>query len=726
MREEEEAEHWEGDMSVECEKADRPLELGERVISLEGGISELKGYGESHREIELENKESQTLIEGKFSCKHCSKVFAKKKGVSQHIRDVHRDRFACDLCIKSFTKSINLSRHKREVHMLMKGQYECNFCNAFLKRKNDLLKHMQKCKGKNEDRVVKKKIKPRTEKCCCETCNRNFTRLGNLKRHIDKQHKISIRNRGFMLVTDVIGKYKGKSKEYICYSCQRPTRFFNKFSLERHIEKKHEGRRDRIQIGSNFFKLSKEELKGTINRHELCSVCLAKFTCVQDLQYHLKEMHGMNKIQCMKCNKSYGTKTGLNKHMYKVHRDNNTECHICGKVFQTNYNLTRHHKTHLLPRHLKGVENISRAQLLTRMKKNAEDISKKIQSEDNTGRPILWRELLKQNSSIINNKETLTEEEVIQILKDTNISDRKMIAILKKIKEKWGKGVVTPNMRHLLIKRKALMKRFFSYRYLTSKSEICFQSKTGVPIPRYVVYCTDIPGLIAWKKLLEDDFDNEYLNIIGLDDGKSILKICWNWSKSEVDEGKYKLMGPKRSIILACVSDVPETSHNIKVLWDLCGVDEIDYLLSEDLKLHNITLGKQTHSSKHPCSYCNGYYNAKIKRWVKGEALTLENLENDRQNWLMETHGDRNRLKEFNNVEHAAIVKFDKNTKILHKIPPPPLHVCLLGPTNTILQNLEKVYPKITSILDSLFLPRESYQGKTYEGNIITKESLSI
>ena len=47
MREEEVgAEHWKGDLSVEWEKADRPLELGERVISLEGGISELKGYWE--------------------------------------------------------------------------------------------------------------------------------------------------------------------------------------------------------------------------------------------------------------------------------------------------------------------------------------------------------------------------------------------------------------------------------------------------------------------------------------------------------------------------------------------------------------------------------------------------------------------------------------------------------------------------------------------------------
>ena len=92
----------------------------------------------------------------------------------------------------------------------------------------------------------------------------------------------------------------------------------------------------------------------------------------------------------------------------------------------------------------------------------------------------------------------------------------------------------------------------------------------------------------------------------------------------------------------------------------------------------------------------------------------------------METHGDRNKLKDFNNVEHAAVVKFDQNTKILHKIPPPPLHVCLLGPTNTIIQSLEKVYPNITLVLDSFFLPRESYQGKTYEGNIITQDSIFL
>ena len=72
-----------------------------------------------------------------------------------------------------------------------------------------------------------------------------------------------------------------------------------------------------------------------------------------------------------------------------------------------------------------------------------------------------------------------------------------------------------------------------------------------------------------------------------------------------------------------------------------------------------------------------------------GEPLTLKKLENDQQKWLIETDGDKSKLKDFNNLEHAAIVNFNENTKILHKIPPPTLHVCLLGPTNTIIQNLE-------------------------------------
>ena len=179
-------------------------------------------------------------------------------------------------------------------------------------------------------------------------------------------------------------------------------------------------------------------------------------------------------------------------------------------------------------------------------------------------------------------------------------------------------------------------------------------------------------------------------------------------------------MGPKRSIFLACVSDVPESSHNIGILFNLIGIHEIDFILSEDLKLHNITLGKQSHSSKHPCSYCNGYFNPKTRRWVKGDAITLKNLRSDRKRWLEETNGDRNRLQEFNNVEHGALVFFDENSKILVHIPPPQLYVCLLGPVNYIVGKLEKVCPSISKEIERLHVVRERNKEKLLKVCIIS------
>ena len=95
----------------------------------------------------------------------------------------------------------------------------------------------------------------------------------------------------------------------------------------------------------------------------------------------------------------------------------------------------------------------------------------------------------------------------------------------------------------------------------------------------------------------------------------------------------------------------------------------------------------------------------------------MKRLNSDRNRWLKETGGIRKKLQELNNVEHPPIVSFDENTKALIKIPPPLLHVCLLGPTNDIIHHLEKIYPDVTTILDNeLHLVREEYQGKTYEG----------
>ena len=434
--------------------------------------------------------------------------------------------------------------------------------------------------------------------------------------------------------------------------------------------------------------------------------------------------HGIDKYQCQKCNKSFKKKNSLNVHIYRVHKPGAYQCEVCKKVLKEKFTLMKHYNIHLnspQDRTKKPLQCLSRKQFLRRLRKEAEEINKRINNHTGEGRQLLWKELIKQNPDIINNKtEALTENEVIDLIKDANLSDRKMLIILQKIRQKWGRKSITPNIRTHLSRRKQIMNKFFSCRLLTAfgqhKTSSYFKSKNGTPLKRYVVFCHDVVGLIAWKALLEGEDNNEYMNIVGVDDGKSLLKICWNWSKKEKDEGKYRLMGPKNSLILACVSDVPETSHNIRILFNLVGIHEMNFILSEDLKLHNITLGKQSHTSKHPCSYCSGYFDLKLRRWIKGDPITLKSLSNDRRRWLEETDGDRSRLQEYNNVEHEALVSFDNDTKILLKIPPPPLHVCLLGPVNHIIQQMEKVFPAIKDRISKLRVVRERYQGKTYEG----------
>ena len=113
-----------------------------------------------------------------------------------------------------------------------------------------------------------------------------------------------------------------------------------------------------------------------------------------------------------------------------------------------------------------------------------------------------------------------------------------------------------------------------------------------------------MPGLLAFRKLVESPENPEDLfNVIGADDGKDVLKITSNWSSFKQDKGKHKLMSAKRSIILAAVFKVPETYHNLGVLFKLTSLNEIEYKLSQDLKLTSIVIGITNHSSKCPCPW---------------------------------------------------------------------------------------------------------------------------
>ena len=58
--------------------------------------------------------------------------------------------------------------------------------------------------------------------------------------------------------------------------------------------------------------------------------------------------------------------------------------------------------------------------------------------------------------------------------------------------------------------------------------------------------------------------------------------------------------------MLLCIEKIPETRENVKKAWDLLDIGPMngnDFLAS-DLKLYNLLVGIQGHSSSCPCPLC--------------------------------------------------------------------------------------------------------------------------
>ena len=213
---------------------------------------------------------------------------------------------------------------------------------------------------------------------------------------------------------------------------------------------------------------------------------------------------------------------------------------------------------------------------------------------------------------------------------------------------------------------------------------------------------------------------DDSINVVGLDDGKGMLKITLNWSKVVKYSGKNKLMGPKCGLILAIVANVPESYHNIKILMKLTNINEIEYILSQDLKLTNIIIGITSHTSKYPCPYGECYKDYKCNEWYKGRNRTISNLTSNQRRWCEApaNQNDMSLLKDYKNCENIPLIFCDNpDTPILYVIPPPPLHLILLGPVNHIINHLKLRYSEIVNILDSLHIQRSKYHGKNFEGN---------
>ena len=153
---------------------------------------------------------------------------------------------------------------------------------------------------------------------------------------------------------------------------------------------------------------------------------------------------------------------------------------------------------------------------------------------------------------------------------------------------------------------------------------------------------------------------------------------------------------------------------------DITKINEVEYALSVDLKLVNISIGICSHSSKYPCPYGECYKDSR-GNWIKGQDRTIRNIRENRSTWMRRSrnkNGNRTNLKNYMNCEFEPLINSDPEDPIIKTVPPPPLHTVLLGPVNHVMKELMKRSSKILKTLSNLHIQRSKYHGRSFEGKI--------
>ena len=90
-------------------------------------------------------------------------------------------------------------------------------------------------------------------------------------------------------------------------------------------------------------------------------------------------------------------------------------------------------------------------------------------------------------------------------------------------------------------------------------------------------------------------------------DGVSVFDMSLEKKPDGRLESRFKHSGVKKVMILAIIPDIQENYVNIKRIWLEAGLDKIrrNYTIAIDLKLCNVLLGLMSHSSTHPCCWCD-------------------------------------------------------------------------------------------------------------------------
>ena len=179
---------------------------------------------------------------------------------------------------------------------------------------------------------------------------------------------------------------------------------------------------------------------------------------------------------------------------------------------------------------------------------------------------------------------------------------------------------------------------------------------------------------------------------------------------------KFLESGVKKLFIIALAPNVSELYVNMKRLWLNCGIEKLHhrYTIATDLKLCNVLLGLMSHSSCHPCAWCDA---DKENLHKVGNQRTISSLM--KLFWdFFESKKDKKDAKHFGNVIHPPIIcdNIDDDTSVICLIPPPELHL-LIGPVNKLYTALDDEWQECELWLKECNVKKVEYHGGQFAGN---------
>ena len=292
---------------------------------------------------------------------------------------------------------------------------------------------------------------------------------------------------------------------------------------------------------------------------------------------------------------------------------------------------------------------------------------------------------------------------------------------------------VQPNLRVEMFKKNHLLDEFFGPKQMTflendQPVRVSKGKKVQRPVVKEVVVANDVYEVQDVIKYKRGVAQNARVRVkYGMDGGQGSLKLCMSviTEKPEFSSphkkkprtpkalDDFKEDGVKKVVILAIGFEVKESYENMKTFMDelKIGFDE-EATFAVDLKMLNIMLGLQGHSSKHPCPWCEG-----SQPWTTPAKLrTLGNIRENQKRYA-KSGLDRDHLMKFMNCEFPPLIEGPGKKLILEVFPPMALHL-YMGGTNHIKRGL---HAKLTEFDKRFRKPKwaEAFKEWCEEKNIV-------